>query len=142
MRNSDWPFPVSVPGALTVAKYAGIAVGAYLLYKLVLSKGVLGASSAVTRGVLDAGAGVVVGAGEAIGIPQTDQDKCAEAIYAGRTWDASFACPAATFLRWSVGGVLPSPPPASSGLSGAPRARRKCCSAEKVQQRLSANRNC
>jgi hypothetical protein len=118
MRNNpvDWPFP-SAPSTFTMAKFAGVAVGAYMLYKFVLSKGVFGASAAITRGAADAAAGVVVGAGEAIGIPQTDQERCAEAIYAGRTWDASFMCPAADFLRYVVGGVKP-PRPGDDGLSG------------------------
>lgn len=111
--------------------YAGAAVGLFLLYKLVTT-GVRGTAAAVTTGVLDAGAGVVIGAGEAVGIPQTNADRCSDAIYAGRTWDASFACPAGTFLRYLVGGT---PPPPSPGLSGLPTRRR-------VGQRLNLNRNC
>lgn len=133
MRNSaDWPFPASSPPFMKVAMYAGAAVGLFLLYKLVTT-GVRGTAAAVTTGVLDAGAGVVIGAGEAVGIPQTDADRCSEAIYAGRTLDASFACPAGTFLRYLFGAT---PPPPSPGLSGLPSRRRLS------RRRLTLNRNC
>lgn len=130
MRNSDWPFPAasSIP---KVAMYAGAAAGLFLLYKLATA-GVRGTAAAVTSGVIDAGAGVVIGAGEAVGIPQTNQDRCAEAIYAGRTWDASFDCSAGTFLRYLFGGAPPPPNPPESGLSG-PRL---------VKRRVNRNRNC
>lgn len=89
----------------------------------------MGTTAVITRGVLDAGAGVVVGAGEAVGIPQTNQDQCVEAIYAGRTWDASFACPAATFVRYLGGWRPPRPGEDGGGLSG-------------YWRRSSLNRNC
>lgn len=128
--------------------YAGAAVGLFLLYKLVTT-GVRGTAAAVTSGVIDAGAGVVIGAGEAIGIPQTDADRCSDAIYAGRTLDASFACPAGTFLRYLVGAKPPPPGPGettetvwttprsdwAAGLNGLPTRRR-------VARRLNLNRNC
>lgn len=105
MRNS-WPFPTMPAPASNALKYAGLAVGAFLLYKLV-TRGVAGTVADVTRGVVggatDAAAGVVIGAGEVIGIPRTDEDACTEAIRAGRTWDASFACPAGTFIRYVTG---------------------------------------
>ena len=49
--------------------------------------------------LVDAGAGAVIGIGEAIGIPQTSMTECERAIAEGRTWDASFACPAGTFIK-------------------------------------------
>ena len=48
--------------------------------------------------VNDAAGRFVQGAGAAIGIPRTNADDCRRAIAEGRTWDASFACPAGTFL--------------------------------------------
>lgn len=42
--------------------------------------------------------GVVVGIGSAVGVPETDRNQCAADIAAGRTWDASFSCPAKQFL--------------------------------------------
>lgn len=111
MRNS-WPFPTVPSPAVTAVKYAGFALGAFLLYKLV-TRGVAGTAADITQGVVggvvNAGAGAVIGAGQAVGIPPTDADKCADAIYAGRTWDASFDCPAGTFIRY-VTGNMPTPP--------------------------------
>lgn len=49
--------------------------------------------------VADAGAGVVVGAGDILGVPRTDETACELAQREGRTWDASFACPIGTFVR-------------------------------------------
>ena len=128
MRNSFLPTMPSP--AVAVVAYAGAALGLYLLYNI-FTKGVVGAAASVTRGVvggvLDVGAGAVVGAGEVIGIPATDPDLCRDAIASGRTWDASFACPAGTFLRYVVGGK-----PSSPGL-GDDSARRRTC---------RCNRNC
>jgi hypothetical protein len=49
--------------------------------------------------IVGAGTGVVLGAGEAVGIPRTNQTECERAIAEGRTWDASFACPAGTWIK-------------------------------------------
>lgn len=48
----------------------------------------------------DAMSGVVIGIGEVIGIPRTDETECEKAMREGRTWDASFACPAGTWLKY------------------------------------------
>lgn len=44
---------------------------------------------------------VVYGIGDAIGVPRTDETECQKAIREGRTWDASFACPAVDFLKYA-----------------------------------------
>lgn len=44
--------------------------------------------------------GVVFGVGDAIGVPRTDMTKCEQDRAAGRTWDASFSCPAKDFLSY------------------------------------------
>lgn len=44
--------------------------------------------------------GTVTSTGEAVGIPKTNQTECEKAKAEGRTWDASFACPAGDFLRY------------------------------------------
>lgn len=44
------------------------------------------------------GADQVQDAGELLGIPRTDETECEKALREGRTWDASFACPAGTFI--------------------------------------------
>ena len=41
----------------------------------------------------------VLSVGDAVGIPRTNETECQRAIREGRTWDASFACPAGTFLK-------------------------------------------
>lgn len=54
---------------------------------------------AAVASIVGAGTGVVLGAGEAVGIPRTNQTECERALAEGRTWDASFACPAGTFIK-------------------------------------------
>lgn len=53
-----------------------------------------GAASAVG----DVAASGVVGIGSVFGIPETNQDQCSLDLAAGRTWDASFSCPASRFI--------------------------------------------
>ena len=68
------------------------------------------AGAAVVNAATGAAVGAVEAVGQAVGIPPTDADKCAAAIAEGRTWDASFACPAVDFLSgtWKrVTGQLP-----------------------------------
>lgn len=55
-------------------------------------------SGAVTA-VNDVASGVVVGVGEVFGIPATSKDQCTLDLEAGRTWDASFSCPAGRFIK-------------------------------------------
>lgn len=69
--------------ALRGAKQAGVDIG--------------GAAVDMVDGVMT---GVVTGVGELVGVPQTDQTACERAMAEGRTWDASFACPAGTFLGY------------------------------------------
>lgn len=38
--------------------------------------------------------------GDAIGVPRTNETECEKAKREGRTWDASFACPAGDFLSY------------------------------------------
>ena len=83
---------------------AGSALVVLGLVVFVVSKGGLtGAGkslgTAVAGGALGAVDGVVVGIGGAVGIPETNLTECERAIKEGRTWDASFACPAGTFIR-------------------------------------------
>lgn len=62
--------------------------------------GPLGIGAAVGSGVVDAGAGVVLGIGDAVGLPRTQMSECERAMAEGRTWDASFVCPAPVFLNY------------------------------------------
>lgn len=38
--------------------------------------------------------------GEVVGIPKTDMTACERAIAEGRTWEASFVCPAKRFIKY------------------------------------------
>lgn len=86
----------------TVYLVAGAAVAGALLY--VAMKGARSTGEAIGSGAVNLVDGVlhgaVVGIGEAVGIPPTNPTKCEQAMAEGRTWDASFDCDAATFLRY------------------------------------------
>lgn len=83
--------------------YTGAALaGGLLLYTLIKKRP--GESLATTVGreavgaVEDVAVGAVKGIGTVIGIPDTNTDQCTADIAAGRTWDASFSCPASRFI--------------------------------------------
>lgn len=44
--------------------------------------------------------GVVYGISDSVGVPRTDLSACDKARAEGRTLDASFACPAGTFIKY------------------------------------------
>lgn len=58
------------------------------------------AVSDAARTVDQYAAAPVVAIGESVGIPQTNISACTAAIAEGRTFDASFACDAGTFLKY------------------------------------------
>lgn len=94
----------------------GLAVvgGAWYVAK----KGVAGAAAGVVSAAGEAAGGAVLGIGDVIGIPRTNETECARAMREGRTWDASFACPAGTFLSYLAGypsSSNTSPPGGASG---------------------------
>jgi len=77
----------------------GAAVAAVLLMVLVKKKGAAAAvgqevGQAAVELVGGAATGVVLGAGDVLGIPRTEKSKCQQALGDGRIWDASFDCPA------------------------------------------------
>lgn len=80
----------------TVAVLALIAVGT--AFVVLRSRPATEWGAAVGAGVVNAGSGVVLGIGDAVGIPRTDMNECQRALAEGRKWDASFACPAGTFI--------------------------------------------
>ncbi len=86
-----------------VALVALVGLGAY-----VWRKGAVGAGAAAGKAVGDLAGGAVVGLGKTVGIPETNQDACAKAMAEGRVADASFACPAGTFIKWVATG-MPGP---------------------------------
>jgi hypothetical protein len=103
---------------LDALKVAAIVAGGVLLFlgyrkasAALEGMGVAEAVATVAQSAVevadDAAAGVVVGIGQAVGIPATDESECDRARREGRTWDASFACPAGTFLGYLFGGDPP-----------------------------------
>ena len=83
----------------------GVGVAALALLIIVKKKGAaaavgqdLGEAAANAAGGLMAGA--AEGLGDQIGVPRTDMTECERAKAEGRTWDASFACPAGDFLGY------------------------------------------
>jgi hypothetical protein len=81
---------------------AGAAGLAFLLW--VSAKGtkdagqqIGGAAVNLVDGIVSGG---VIGAGELIGVPAPNLTECERAKLEGRTWDASFACPAKDFLSY------------------------------------------
>jgi hypothetical protein len=90
----------AVPGWLVAVGVAAAAGAAFWLY----SRGVAGIASAAVGAVADGAAGAVIGAGKVVGIPETEAGQCAADRAAGRTWDASFSCPAGDFLAHVFGG--------------------------------------
>lgn len=83
--------------------YAGLAVLAAVVgvYVVRNAKGVGqavgGAAVDLVDGVLSGG---VIAAGDVVGVPMTNLTECERAKLEGRTWDASFACPAGDFLKY------------------------------------------
>jgi hypothetical protein len=81
---------------------AGAAVAGALLWVAV--KGPRAAGESAGGAAVNAALGVVTGGvlavGDQLGIERTNMTECERAIAEGRTWDASFACPASTFLRY------------------------------------------
>lgn len=82
-----------------------IGAGAVVLLAVVYVaiRGTKNAAADVTAGTIDAGAGVVIGIGDAFGIPRTQETACEKAKREGRTWDASFSCPAGAFIKYLIG---------------------------------------
>lgn len=92
--------------AVFIVGGAGLA----LAFLAALTKGgaATNAGALLGKAAGDATAGVIIGIGDSLGIPRTDESACAAAIREGRTYDASFACPAGTWLKYIF---TPSTPP-------------------------------
>lgn len=81
---------------------AGALVAGALLWRTVArpaetGKAIGGAAVDLAAGMLG---GAVIGIGEGVGVPETNQTQCARDRAAGDTWAASFSCPAGEFLSW------------------------------------------
>lgn len=95
--------------AVNEDQLVAIALGAVALLVLglvvyVALKGARGAARSAVDLAGNTAAGVVVGIGDQVGLPDPStaeaMDKCAAAMADGRTWDASLYCPAGTFLKY------------------------------------------
>lgn len=92
--------PVLYGGALLIG---GLTL--YTLAKMKPGESLAGAAGRAAAGAVgDVATGAVKGLGAVFGIPETSADQCTRDLDAGRTWDASFSCPASRF----IGGVFNS----------------------------------
>jgi hypothetical protein len=83
-----------------VKKKGGIAAAAVDAGST-LAFGAAEAVSGFAYGVVDgAVTGTAYTIGDKLGIPRTNMTECEKAKAEGRTWDASFACPAKDFLSY------------------------------------------
>jgi len=82
---------------------AGGAVAVALLWAW--SRGAKNLGNDIGTAAVDLAGGVATGAvvtlGGTLGIPATNMTECEKAKAQGRTWDASFACPAADFIKYA-----------------------------------------
>jgi hypothetical protein len=85
----------------------GIGVAVFLFFGPQISGWLARKTASAAGGVIVQGAtGAVIGIGESVGIPPTDVDKCHQYIQAGDYWNASFYCPAGTFLKAATGAIF------------------------------------
>lgn len=109
--------------------WAGLGALAVLLLNRATGGAVSRAvGSAIVGGAIDTATGAVEGVtyavGDAVGVPRTEADKCAQDLAAGRYWDASFSCPAGTFIGGVWRGLTaPEPPPEPATWGGEGRSR-------------------
>lgn len=68
-----------------------------------LSEKIGGAAAGI---IVQTATGAVIGIGKAVGIPETDAALCQQYVDAGDFWQASFYCPAGTFLKASWGAIF------------------------------------
>lgn len=85
---------ISVDTKLLVAVAVVAAVGAWYVGSRLPEM-----AEALPGVIADTGAGLIIGTGDILGIPRTNETACQAAIREGRTWDASFACPAGTWIE-------------------------------------------
>lgn len=97
-----------VPPVFWLVGLGLLAVGGVALW--VRSRGGVAAAAGEVVGgaarVADqAFSGAVVGAGQVVGIPATDNYQCSADLANGDYWNASFSCPAGRFLSARFGGA-------------------------------------
>ncbi len=82
----------------------GLGVGLVLVVALpLLTRNARGVGEVLGGAAINAADGfigeTVNTAGDLVGVPRTNQSQCEADLAAGRYWDASFSCPAGTFLK-------------------------------------------
>lgn len=85
-------------GLATDTKLLVVAAGLAAVGAWYLSSRLPEMATALPGIIADTGAGVAIGIGDVLGVPRTNETECEKAIREGRTWDASFACPAGTWI--------------------------------------------
>lgn len=83
-----------------------IAGAVMLALAYIWLRGMKGVASDVSQFVVSTAEGVVIGVGKTVGIPETDAERCQRHVEAGEWWNASFYCPAGTFLKSAAGAVI------------------------------------
>lgn len=85
-----------------------IVGGVVILGGWLVWRGFGGVAKDITNAAVSVGsgavAGVAVGLGEAVGLPDTNLSECERDIKNGDYWAASVSCPASRFLRYTVTG--------------------------------------
>ena len=98
-----------------IVMYAGLGiVGAVLLAGYAWRRGggtvqnaVAGAVQSGVTAAGNAARGVVLGIGDAVGVPRTSIDQCDQDLASGNYWAASFSCPATRFAQGATGNYMP-----------------------------------
>ncbi len=95
----------------------GLLAGALLLYVKKNGSGnvAVDVGTAAGRAVVDAATGTVLGIGDGLGLPRTDQATCDAAMAAGDWLTASLYCGVGnTFMQWYQSPSTPSAPVVAS----------------------------
>jgi hypothetical protein len=87
------PNPYLIAGAAVAAAFAYVALNGAKATGIAAG----GAAVNLVDGVIG---GAVIGTLDKFGVPATNLTECERAKAEGRTWDASFACPAGNFLTY------------------------------------------
>lgn len=84
--------------------FMGAAIAGGLFAAWLMLRGAKQTAQDVAGGVVGMAEGTITGAvigiGEGFGVPETSPTQCQRDKAAGRTWDASFSCPAKEFLSY------------------------------------------
>lgn len=103
LNLSRLPAPPQLASGLIVVGLGLLAL--YVLTRRVPAGSTLPAELAAgaTNAAGQVAGGLVLGVGDALGVPRTSPTQCDLDIAAGRTWAASFSCPAGRFFGHLIG---------------------------------------